>query len=76
MTPLHWIGQFIRDGLQAIPLGAVRAAILLGLALLFLWVLKLPSSETTQVSERGRSADLRWGAALAILLQLVIYALL
>ena len=76
MTSLHTIGQTLRDLLQSIPLDVVRGAILLGLVMLLVWVLRLPRSETTQTSEGRGSADLRWGAALAILLQIVIYAVM
>jgi hypothetical protein len=74
MTILHSIGQFVRDALQAIPLGVVRGGIVLALALLLIWVLRLPRSETT-APEPGRAAiDLRWAAAFALLIQIAIYA--
>lgn len=71
MTPLHSIGQAVRDALQVIPLGVVRGLILLALALLLVWVLRLPRSETQRDES---SLDLRWGAAAALLIQLAIYA--
>jgi hypothetical protein len=75
MTALHSIGQFIRDALQAIPLGVVRVAIVIGLSLLLLWIVRLPKSETTEEGQGGKGIDLRWGAALALLIQIAIYAL-
>lgn len=71
MTPLHSIGQAVRDALQAIPLGVVRGMILVALAVLLVWVLRLPRSETKRDES---SLDLRWGAAAALLIQLAIYA--
>lgn len=71
MTWLHTIGQTVRDALQAIPLGAVRGAILLGLAALLVWVLRLPREEAKADES---SVDLRWGAAAALLIQIAIYA--
>jgi uncharacterized iron-regulated membrane protein len=71
MTLLHTIGQSVRDALQAIPLGLVRGAILLALAGLLIWVIRLPRSETKPDNE---VVDLRWGAAAALLIQMAIYA--
>lgn len=70
MTPLHTIGQSVRDALQAVPLGVVRGCILVALAALLVWVLRLPRSET---KPDDSAVDLRWGAAAAVVIQLVIY---
>ncbi len=75
MTPLHHIGNAIRESLASIPLPVVRGLFLALLIGLLIWVLRLPRSETTTTSETGESSmNLKWGAALAILLQIVIYA--
>lgn len=75
MTPLHVIGNTIRELLAAIPLPVVRGLFLTMLIGLLIWVLRLPRSETTAASDTDRSGmNLKWGAALAILLQIVIYA--
>lgn len=74
MNLLHAVGQTVRDVLAAIPLGFVRGAIIVGLALLLLWVVRLPQSETKDAGSNGRGIDLRWGAALALLIQIAIYA--
>ena len=71
MTPLHSIGNAIREALLAIPLGVVRGLILLTLVALIVWVLRLPRSETKPTED---AADLRWGAVAALLIQLAIYA--
>ncbi|WP_166830902.1 hypothetical protein [Thalassoroseus pseudoceratinae] len=76
MTPLHVIGNTIREVLAAIPMPVVRGLFLAVLIGLLIWVLRLPQSETTAQSESGRTGmNLKWGAALAILLQIVIYAI-
>lgn len=76
MTPLHTIGRAVRDALQAIPLAGVRAGIVLLLIALLIWVLRLPRAETTAAAgDEGRTIDLRWGAAAALLIQIAIYAL-
>jgi hypothetical protein len=75
MTPLHSIGQFVRDALQSIPLGIVRGGIVLALALLLVWVLRLPRSETTDTRPDHGGIDLRWAAGAALLVQIAIYAL-
>ncbi len=77
MTILHQIGDFFREALAAIPLSVVRGLfILLPLAVL-VWVLTLPRAETAVPQVDGRrGANLKWGAALALGVQIVIYALL
>lgn len=79
MTPLHWIGDTVRQAMMAVPMGVVRAifvALLLGL---LLWVLRLPK-ERTRPPEGSEGADhwssnLKLWAALALLLQALIYLL-
>jgi hypothetical protein len=77
MTPLHHIGNFVRETLLLIPLGVVRILFVGILALLLIWVLQLPKSETTQPTGSGRWYDnLKIGASIALLIQIVIYSVL
>ncbi len=80
MTPLHWIGDLIRQAVIAVPMGAVRAlfvALLLGL---LVWVLRLPKERTrppledgSGYDEKSLSGNLKLWAALALGLMALIY---
>jgi hypothetical protein len=77
MTPLHWIGEAVRDVLTALPLPAVRGLFLSLPALVLLWVLRLPREATTAPAAEGSgrwSANLKVGATVALVLQIVLYA--
>lgn len=75
MTILHHIGNAIREWLLAIPLPAVRGLFLGLLALVLLWVWLLPNEETTPPEGARRwDENLKFGATLALLLQIAIYA--
>jgi hypothetical protein len=77
VTLLHHIGQTLRELLQSVPLLAVRFLFLVSLIALLVWVLRLPDSETTPTGGARRwHENLKFGAALAILIQIVIYACL
>lgn len=80
MSPLHQIGEAIRNLLLGIPLGAARALFLLFLAGLLVWVLTLPRAQTTPPAAQGGkvrlSENLKLWAALSLALQLLIYSLL
>lgn len=77
MTPLHHLGDALREAMLAIPLTAVRALFLLTLTAVLLWVLRLPRSETTPPAGAGRwDENLKVGAAAALLAQIAVYALL
>ena len=76
MTPLHHFGDLVRDLLLRVPLGAVRILFVTTLAVLLLWVLRLPNQDVSGIATSGQRHDLRPWAALALLVQLVIYALL
>ena len=80
MSPLHQIGETIRQALLSIPLGAARAIFLLFLAALLVWVLTLPREQTRPPkSERANvrlSENLKFWAAVSLVLQLVIYAVM
>jgi hypothetical protein len=76
-TPLHLIGEAVRNLLLLVPMWGARALFIALPALVLLWVLRLPNRETTDTDREGRrSANLKWGAAAALLLQMVIYAVL
>lgn len=76
-TPLHAIGEFFRELLLQIPLPAVRVMFIAIPAMLLLWVLRLPRKETTPEQSTGRFGEnLKYGAAFALIVQIVIYSLL
>lgn len=77
MTPLHHIGEFVREALLAIPLWAVRALFVGSLAVLLVWVLRLPRTATTPPDGARRwDENLKGPAALAVVIQVVVYLLL
>ena len=73
MTPLHHIGELVRNALSVIPPGALRVLFVALPTVVLIWVLRLPRQATT--SEDAR-VDLRWIAALALLIQIVIYTII
>lgn len=77
MTILHQIGELLRGLLLAVPLPWVRGLFLATFVALLVWVLRLPRAETTP--ERGASRwdeNLKVWAGLALVIQILIYALL
>ncbi|TVP94419.1 MAG: hypothetical protein EA381_19995 [Planctomycetaceae bacterium] len=77
MTPLHAFGDALREGLLAIPLSAVRGLFVALLVGLLIWVLWLPAKATQPPGGAKRfDENLKWGAAIAILIQIMIYSLL
>lgn len=77
MTPLHHFGEFVRQSLQLIPLTLVRALFVASLMLLLIWVLRLPRFATTPHAGAKRwDENLKTGAAIALVIQIVIYSLL
>ena len=77
MTILHYIGEFFRNALLAIPLPVVRVLFVGTLVGLLIWVLRLPQSETTPPGRPARwDENLKIGASFALLLQIVIYCIL
>lgn len=80
MSPLHQIGEAIRELLLRVPLGAARGIFLLFLAGLLIWVLTLPRSQTTPPgSGKGAvrlSENLKLWAGLSLVLQFLIYLLM
>lgn len=77
LTPLHWIGQNVRDLLLLIPLPVVRALFLSVPLLLLLWVWSLPREATTPPGETDhRGGNLKTVATVALLIQIAVYCVL
>ncbi len=77
MTPLHSIGEGVREVLLSVPLWGARALFIALPTVVLLWVLRLPREETAQIGPNGvAGANLKWGAAATLLIQIAIYALL
>jgi len=75
MTPLHHIGQTIRDLLLTIPMPMVRTLFVLLHVALLIWLLRLPRAETTPPNGKGGwASNLKVWAALAVLVQIAIYS--
>jgi hypothetical protein len=76
MTPLHQIGNALRELMLAVPLPAVRILFVLVPLLLLAWVLFLPGEHTRPPGRKGKAGEnLKIWAALALLIQIAIYAL-
>lgn len=74
-TPLHVLGDFLRDLLGRVPLPAVRVLFVLIPVLLLVWVLRIPNSETTRTGASVRwDENLKLWAGLALVIQIVIYS--
>lgn len=77
MTILHRFGDLLRGLLLAVPLPWVRGLFVATLALLLVWVLRLPKSETTPPEGATRwDENLKLWAGLALGVQILIYSLL
>lgn len=77
MTPLHTIGDFVRELMLQIPLSAARVLFIALLTSLLIWVLTLPREATTPPDGTGHwSENLKIGAGIALLVQIAIYCLL
>lgn len=77
MTIFHAIGDFFREVLLQIPLGIVRAAFLVLLLALWVWVLRLPRSETAPPNRTSRwDENLKFWASVALVIQILIYSFL
>lgn len=77
MTPLHQLGEMLRQVLLSVPLWAVRVLFVATLAGLLVWVIRLPRSMTTPPSGAKRwDENLKTGAIIALLIQMMIYVLL
>jgi hypothetical protein len=77
MTPLHHIGQTVREALLLVPLPMVRVLFIALLVAVLVWVLRLPRSITTPPGGARRwDENLKLGAAAALLVQILIYTFL
>ena len=77
MTPLHSIGDFVRELLLQIPLSIVRVLFLAVPTVLLIWVLRLSHEATTPPNGTGRwDENLKVWAGLALAIQIVIYSML
>ena len=77
MTPLHYIGEWLRETLAQIPMPIVRVLFLALPVALLIWVLRLPNKQTTPPDRVARwDENLKVWAAVALVMQMVIYALL
>ncbi len=77
MTPLHDVGDWFRRMLIDVPLPAVRVLFVGTLLVVLIWVLRLPASAATPVGGAKRwDENLKIGAVLALLIQIVIYLFL
>ncbi|HUG19896.1 MAG TPA: hypothetical protein VMM56_13010 [Planctomycetaceae bacterium] len=75
MTFLHRIGEFVREQMLAVPLPVVRGLFLATLLGLLIWVWSLPKSVTTPPGGAKRwDENLKFGATLALVIQIVIYS--
>jgi hypothetical protein len=76
MTPLHTIGNFVRDAFLQVPLPLARTLFIALPALLLVWVLSLPKEA---VACPNATAPPRWDenlklwAAVALTIQVAIY---
>lgn len=77
MTPLHHFGNFVRDLFLSIPLGGARLLFIALPIVLLIWVLSLPREETTPEQGKGSwDENLKLGATIALVLQVLIYSFL
>ncbi|QDV48036.1 hypothetical protein [Gimesia fumaroli] len=74
MTPLHHIGNFIRELVVPIPLWCVRALFLGTLIAVLIWVVRLPKENTTPSETAPWYQNLKIWACLALAIQIVIYS--
>ena len=75
MTLLHAIGDWLRNTLALLPMGVVRVLFVALPILLIIWVLRLPRAATTPPGvEYRRTENLKLWAVLALLIQVLIYA--
>jgi hypothetical protein len=73
VTPLHYIGEFVRNLFLHVPMGAARALFLaLPIALLIWVMLRKPEAE----EPASLSRQLKIWAAAALVVQIAIYCLL
>jgi hypothetical protein len=77
VSVLHQIGDLLREALLAVPLWAARVLFLALPVVVLVWVLTLPGAETRPPGRPARASEnLKIWAALALVIQIVIYSLL
>ena len=77
MTPLHTIGEMVRELMLSIPLSMVRVLFLAVPVALLIWVVRLPNERTTPSEPTGRwSENLKIPAAAALVVQIIIYVVM
>ena len=75
MTPLHVLGDTLRDALAAVPLGVVRGCFVLLPVVLVIWTWSLSPRQTCPRGSTPRwYQDLRIWATVALGAQIAIYA--
>ena len=76
MSPLHLIGEWTRGVLVQVPMPVVRVLFIGVPTLLLVWVLTLPRAETQPPGGAASiTGNLKIWASLALMIQIVIYAL-
>jgi hypothetical protein len=73
MTPLHGIGDLLRNLFLAIPLEAARVLFLAQPVILLAWLFFIPRG---QARPAGAWTDVRLWAAAALVLQILLYVFL
>ena len=74
MTPIHHLGDAIRSLLLLIPLSAVRVLFVMTLAIVLIWVLRMPASRTSPEGGAKRwDENLKLGAGVALGFQILVY---
>lgn len=75
-TFLHWIGESIREQLMRVPLWVARWLFIALLLVIMGWVVQLPAASVTPPGRRSEwYEDLRVWAWLALMFQIVVYAM-
>ena len=75
MTPLHYVGDWLRNTLLLVPLSAVRVLFVALPIVLILWVISLPRASTTPGADSRAFENLKLWAVIALLLQVIIYTI-
>lgn len=73
MTPLHAIGEFVRNLFLQVPMGAARALFLALPIVLLVWVAR---RKPDAVEPPALSRRLKFWATVALVIQIVIYCVL
>lgn len=74
MTPLHYVGHWLRDAFSLVPLVVARGLFVALPLVLLVWVLLLPRSAVTPPGGANRwDENLKLWAGLALLIQIAIY---